>query len=136
MERGRESKLHIANVTYDYQGEYVCKVTNVISGIERTVQSEAIALQVVGEGPATCFMSMINITVCVCVSMPWPQSELSCQDENIKAYLGEHSIINIFFSHYSASYLMFPPSWFISGGVFSLNSEINNKAHRGNLVEV
>lgn len=65
VERGRESKLHIANVTYDYQGEYVCKVTNVISGIERTVQSEAIALQVVGEGPATCFMSMINITVCV-----------------------------------------------------------------------
>ncbi|GLV42586.1 uncharacterized protein CBL_03325 [Carabus blaptoides fortunei] len=48
VERGRESKLHIANVTYDYQGEYVCKVTNVISGIERTVQSEAIALQVVG----------------------------------------------------------------------------------------
>lgn len=48
-ERGREAKLHISNVTYDYQGEYVCKVTNIISGTERTVQSEAIALQVVGK---------------------------------------------------------------------------------------
>ncbi|KAI4470874.1 nephrin [Holotrichia oblita] len=48
LERGWESKLHIANVTYDYQGEYVCKVTNIIGGAERTIQSEAIALQVVG----------------------------------------------------------------------------------------
>ncbi|XP_031358426.1 hemicentin-2 [Photinus pyralis] len=48
LERGRESKLHVPNVTYDYQGEYVCKVTNIIGGIERTVQSESIALQVVG----------------------------------------------------------------------------------------
>ncbi|KAI4470872.1 nephrin [Holotrichia oblita] len=47
LERGWESKLHIANVTYDYQGEYVCKVTNIIGGAERTIQSEAIALQVV-----------------------------------------------------------------------------------------
>lgn len=48
-ERGREAKLHISNVTYDFQGEYVCKVTNIIGGTERTVQSEAIALQVVGK---------------------------------------------------------------------------------------
>ncbi|XP_065161053.1 irregular chiasm C-roughest protein isoform X2 [Atheta coriaria] len=48
VERGREAKLHISNVTYDYQGEYVCKVTNIIGGAERTIQSEAIALQVVG----------------------------------------------------------------------------------------
>ncbi|KAF5289667.1 hypothetical protein FQR65_LT11784 [Abscondita terminalis] len=48
IERGRESKLHVSNVTYDFQGEYVCKVTNIIGGTERTVQSEAIALQVVG----------------------------------------------------------------------------------------
>lgn len=49
VERGREAKLHIPNVTYDFQGEYVCKVTNIIAGTERTVQSEAIALQVIGE---------------------------------------------------------------------------------------
>lgn len=49
VERGREAKLHISNVTYDYQGEYVCKVTNIIGGAERTIQSEAIALQVVGK---------------------------------------------------------------------------------------
>ncbi|XP_071051965.1 kin of IRRE-like protein 2 isoform X3 [Onthophagus taurus] len=48
VERGHEARLHIPNVTYDYQGEYVCKVTNIIGGLERTVQSEAIALQVVG----------------------------------------------------------------------------------------
>lgn len=46
--RGTESKLHIRNVTYDHQGEYVCVVRNVIGGNERTVQSEAVSLQVVG----------------------------------------------------------------------------------------
>lgn len=49
IERGREAKLHIPNVTYEYQGEYVCKVTNIIGGMERSVQSESIALQVVGK---------------------------------------------------------------------------------------
>lgn len=52
VERGREAKLHIRNVTYEYQGEYVCKVTNIIGGQERTVQSESIALQVVGKSDA------------------------------------------------------------------------------------
>lgn len=49
VERGREARLKIGNVTYDHQGEYVCKVVNVIGGVERVAQSEAIALQVVGE---------------------------------------------------------------------------------------
>lgn len=47
--RGSLPTLDIANVTYDFQGEYVCKATNVIGGAERTVQSEPIALQVVGQ---------------------------------------------------------------------------------------
>ncbi|XP_068084855.1 kin of IRRE-like protein 2 [Anabrus simplex] len=46
--RGTETRLHIANVTYDYQGEYVCTATNTIGGMERLVQSQAISLQVVG----------------------------------------------------------------------------------------
>lgn len=49
VERGREAKLHVANVTYDYQGEYRCKVTNIISGTERSELSEAVILQVVGK---------------------------------------------------------------------------------------
>lgn len=48
MERGRESRLVIDNVTYDYQGEYECRATNYINGQERTVASDLISLQVVG----------------------------------------------------------------------------------------
>ncbi|XP_063240065.1 hemicentin-2 [Bacillus rossius redtenbacheri] len=46
--RGSGPELLVSNVTYDYQGEYVCKATNVIGGRERVVQSETIAVQVVG----------------------------------------------------------------------------------------
>lgn len=49
MERGRESRLVIDNVTYDFQGEYECRATNFINGQERTVASEPITLQVVGK---------------------------------------------------------------------------------------
>lgn len=49
MERGRESRLVIDNITYDYQGEYECRATNYINGQERTVASEPILLQVVGK---------------------------------------------------------------------------------------
>ncbi|XP_063911069.1 hemicentin-1 isoform X2 [Zophobas morio] len=47
-ERSRDSKLYIANVTYDYQGEYRCIVTNIIKGVERSEISEPIILQVHG----------------------------------------------------------------------------------------
>ncbi|XP_021939888.1 hemicentin-1 isoform X3 [Zootermopsis nevadensis] len=46
--RGSDARLHINNVTYDYKGEYVCKATNMIAGVERVVQSDAISVQVVG----------------------------------------------------------------------------------------
>uniref|UniRef100_A0A182QVU9 Ig-like domain-containing protein n=1 Tax=Anopheles farauti TaxID=69004 RepID=A0A182QVU9_9DIPT len=48
LDRGRESRLVIDNVTYDYQGEYECRATNFINGQERTATSDSIALQVVG----------------------------------------------------------------------------------------
>lgn len=48
MERGRESRLVIDNVTYDYQGEYECRATNYINGQERVATSEPVSLQVVG----------------------------------------------------------------------------------------
>lgn len=49
LERGQASRLVIDNVTYDYQGEYECRATNQINGQERTVASEPVSLQVVGE---------------------------------------------------------------------------------------
>lgn len=48
LERGRESRLVIDNVTYDYQGEYECRASNIINGQERIVSSDPISLQVVG----------------------------------------------------------------------------------------
>ncbi|XP_063236113.1 hemicentin-2-like [Bacillus rossius redtenbacheri] len=46
--RGARPLLRIANVTYDHQGEYVCRAANVIAGTEHSAQSEAVSLQVVG----------------------------------------------------------------------------------------
>ncbi|XP_065202958.1 kin of IRRE-like protein 2 isoform X2 [Planococcus citri] len=46
--RSSEPKLYFRNVTYDYQGEYICVVTNTIAGTERIVQSQPITLQVIG----------------------------------------------------------------------------------------
>lgn len=46
--RGYEKKLVIPNITYDHQGEFVCKAVNIIRGEERSVQSEAISVKVSG----------------------------------------------------------------------------------------
>lgn len=48
IERGRESRLVLTNVTYDFQGEYECQATNIINGQERIVVSEPVILEVVG----------------------------------------------------------------------------------------
>jgi hypothetical protein len=48
LERGRESRLVIDNVTYIYQGEYECRASNFINGQERSTTSDPISLQVVG----------------------------------------------------------------------------------------
>lgn len=49
IERGREAKLHISNITYEYQGEWRCKVTNIIKGEEQSEISDPIILQVHGK---------------------------------------------------------------------------------------
>ncbi|XKL67784.1 hypothetical protein PGB90_003275 [Kerria lacca] len=46
--RSSDPKLQFINITYDFQGDYVCVVTNTIAGIERFVQSQPITLQVIG----------------------------------------------------------------------------------------
>ncbi|CAH1123497.1 unnamed protein product [Ceutorhynchus assimilis] len=48
VERGTEAKLNIRNVTYEYQGEWRCKATNIIKGEEQSDVSEPIILQVYG----------------------------------------------------------------------------------------
>ena len=40
--RAHTQEFVIENVTYDYQGEFVCKATNDINGEERTVQSDPV----------------------------------------------------------------------------------------------
>lgn len=47
--RSEDRYLHITNVTYEHQGEYICIATSTINGMERMVQSEAITLRVVGK---------------------------------------------------------------------------------------
>ena len=46
--RGDSRELVIENITYDYQGEFVCQATNEINGEQRTVQSEPIKVEVTG----------------------------------------------------------------------------------------
>ncbi|KAL1124786.1 hypothetical protein AAG570_001407 [Ranatra chinensis] len=47
--RSNDARLHIRNATYHHQGEYICRVANYIGGKERPVQSDPVALQVVGK---------------------------------------------------------------------------------------
>ncbi|KAF6200938.1 hypothetical protein GE061_005385 [Apolygus lucorum] len=46
--RSNDARLHIRNVSYHHQGEYICRVWNYIGGSERSVQSDPVILQVVG----------------------------------------------------------------------------------------
>lgn len=65
--RGNEPRLQLRNVTYGHQGEYVCRVTNVIGGRERVVQSEPVSLQVVGESTALCTCLYQQVNICILV---------------------------------------------------------------------
>ena len=47
--RSNDARLHIRNVSYHHQGEYICRVSNYIGGKERPVHSEPVQLQVVGK---------------------------------------------------------------------------------------
>ncbi|CAH1388999.1 unnamed protein product [Nezara viridula] len=45
-----EAKLELRNVSYQHQGDYICRVWNYIGNTERAVMSDPVTLQVVG-GP-------------------------------------------------------------------------------------
>ncbi|XP_065344073.1 kin of IRRE-like protein 2 isoform X4 [Cloeon dipterum] len=46
--RGAEPRLILTNLTYDHQGEYVCRAANKIANVERPVQSEPIPVHIKG----------------------------------------------------------------------------------------
>lgn len=59
--RSSDPKLHFTNITYDFQGEYVCVVANVIGGSERSIQSQPITLQVIGKWMRRRFFREVNL---------------------------------------------------------------------------
>lgn len=59
--RSTEHKLHFKNITYDYQGEYICVVTNVIAGTDRSVRSQPITLQVIGKRDRSNLFTSITV---------------------------------------------------------------------------
>lgn len=79
LERGRESRLVIDNVTYDYQGEYECRATNYINGQERSVSSDPVSLQVVG-APQVLRLSPSMHTVSIRKGEPANLSLVVCAD--------------------------------------------------------
>nr|CAH7754992.1 unnamed protein product [Callosobruchus chinensis] len=78
IERGRDARLHISNVTYDFQGEYRCKVTNVIKGEERSDISEPVILQV--HGAPQVLRQSANHEVVVESGQPADLSMVVCAD--------------------------------------------------------
>jgi len=61
--RGYEKQLVIDNVTYDHQGEFVCKAVNVIRGEERAVQSDPIKVEVSGAPQVMRYTNQHEVSV-------------------------------------------------------------------------
>jgi hypothetical protein len=53
--RGAEPRLILTNITYEHQGEYVCRAANHIAGVERPVQSEPLPVHVQGTDQCRVF---------------------------------------------------------------------------------
>ena len=61
--RGYEKTLVIDNITYDHQGEFVCKAVNVIRGEERPVQSDPIRVEVSGAPQVMRYTNQHEVSV-------------------------------------------------------------------------
>ena len=61
--RGEGPQLLIDNVTYDQQGEYICKAINEIRGEHRAIQSEPIILEVTGAPQISRFAAPQEVIV-------------------------------------------------------------------------
>lgn len=49
QQRGNTALLHVQNVTYQYQGQYICEASNIINGNEHKATSAEITLDVMGK---------------------------------------------------------------------------------------
>ena len=63
--RSYEKDFVIKNVTYEYQGEWVCKAVNVINGHKRAVQSNPIKLEVSGRPQVMRYHSKKSVMVSI-----------------------------------------------------------------------
>lgn len=88
MVRSSESRLHIANITYEHQGEYFCRATNVINGNEKKKLSDGITLQVVGK----CRATNLNKKVSDCITL---QVVGKCRATNVKKILSDGITLQI-----------------------------------------
>lgn len=108
IERGRESRLVLSNITYDYQGEYECQAINIINGQERIVASEPVILEVVGAPQVLHFSSAIEahrgdnvaLSLVVCadprprhVSWEWGSLRLEAGDSYGKRFIHFFSLL-------------------------------------------
>ncbi|CAB4060317.1 unnamed protein product [Lepeophtheirus salmonis] len=76
--RGYSKTLFIENITYDHQGEFVCKAINRIRGEERAVQSEPIQVQVKGAPQVIAYSLLTRIS-----QRSWHLGDLSGSGNNI-----------------------------------------------------
>ncbi|XP_076350236.1 irregular chiasm C-roughest protein-like isoform X2 [Tachypleus tridentatus] len=65
QDRGHDAHLVITNVTYNFQGRYICEARNYIEGKEYKVQSEEIKLDVTGSPQVITDMTITKDTVVV-----------------------------------------------------------------------
>ena len=65
--RGYSQYLNIENVTYDHQGEFVCKAVNVINGEQRSVQSDSISVEVIGAPQVSYFGAIKEVMTPPCL---------------------------------------------------------------------
>lgn len=61
--RGNDKNLIIDDITYDHQGEFVCKAMNIIRGEERSTQSEPVKVQVTGAPRVVRYSVMDEVRV-------------------------------------------------------------------------
>ena len=63
--RSYEKDFVIQNVTYEYQGEFVCKAVNTINGQKRPVQSDPIKVEVSGAPQVLRYHSKKSVVVSI-----------------------------------------------------------------------
>ena len=63
--RSYKKDFVIQNVTYEYQGEWVCKAVNIINGLKRPVQSNPIKVEVSGAPQVMRYHSKKSIVVSI-----------------------------------------------------------------------